>query len=400
MSSWGKLISENKDTIKSGAKVAGKGAKKGATYAKENPDQVKKGYATLREHDDDVKKGYKTARDHDEEIKRGYNYGKENPDQVRKGIDFASTHEAEIKTGYDYAKANPDQVKAGYAYASTHQDQVKAGATWANNNPEQFKYAANVARDNPNMAKASYGVSQDARVAMTTDAYASGRGYCSTLQTNPRTPTRAPSRPMTGPRSRPPTYVGSNNSFRTPNNVKPDRPCARPTSRPISTYDTLNDNSSSARYGEPYSGCEGGYENDEYERGDNQHENYSYDLYESDKYTVHYQYDERNGNYGHDDNYDRSHGYEDDTYRSNYDGQDAENRYPPEIPDRPPVHTIRKFAKALYDFEGEEDGDLSFKKGDSLLVTHATWSRNHWWVGEHNGEVGYFPGTYVNVLKR
>lgn len=55
-------------------------------------------------------------------------------------------------------------------------------------------------------------------------------------------------------------------------------------------------------------------------------------------------------------------------------------------------------AIALYDFAGEQDGDLPFKKGDVIVITKKTDSSNDWWTGRHNGQEGIFPANYVETV--
>ncbi|KAK6459487.1 uncharacterized protein RJT20DRAFT_147175 [Scheffersomyces xylosifermentans] len=52
-----------------------------------------------------------------------------------------------------------------------------------------------------------------------------------------------------------------------------------------------------------------------------------------------------------------------------------------------------KYCQALFNFEGQEDSDLSFKRGDIIKVLK---KENNWWTGEKDGKVGCFPGNYVN----
>ncbi|KAF9915930.1 hypothetical protein FBU30_001639 [Linnemannia zychae] len=53
------------------------------------------------------------------------------------------------------------------------------------------------------------------------------------------------------------------------------------------------------------------------------------------------------------------------------------------------------FVTAMYDFKGQQDTDLSFKKGDRIMVTKRTDSTNDWWRGKLNGREGTFPANYV-----
>jgi amphiphysin len=49
---------------------------------------------------------------------------------------------------------------------------------------------------------------------------------------------------------------------------------------------------------------------------------------------------------------------------------------------------------ALYDFQGQSAGDLSFKEGDRIKVVKAGDSKDDWWMGELRGRKGEFPGNY------
>ncbi|KAJ3197062.1 hypothetical protein HK101_006246 [Irineochytrium annulatum] len=52
-------------------------------------------------------------------------------------------------------------------------------------------------------------------------------------------------------------------------------------------------------------------------------------------------------------------------------------------------------AVALYDFAGDRDGDLSFRKGDLIVILKKDPSE--WWTGRCNGSEGVFPANYVQV---
>ncbi|PQE30196.1 SH3 domain signaling protein [Rutstroemia sp. NJR-2017a WRK4] len=52
------------------------------------------------------------------------------------------------------------------------------------------------------------------------------------------------------------------------------------------------------------------------------------------------------------------------------------------------------YVVALYAFEGQGDGDLSFKEGDRIRVTKKTGSTDDWWDGELRGMKGSFPANY------
>ncbi|XP_067663035.1 E3 ubiquitin-protein ligase SH3RF1-like [Haliotis asinina] len=53
-------------------------------------------------------------------------------------------------------------------------------------------------------------------------------------------------------------------------------------------------------------------------------------------------------------------------------------------------------AKALYNYEAKESGDLSFKKNDVVILRKQI--DDNWFHGELNGQHGFFPVNYVQVL--
>ncbi|KAJ1957410.1 hypothetical protein GGI12_005033, partial [Dipsacomyces acuminosporus] len=72
-------------------------------------------------------------------------------------------------------------------------------------------------------------------------------------------------------------------------------------------------------------------------------------------------------------------------------------RGPPPPPPPPPARPQNPRAVAMYDFAGEQEGDLSFTKGDLISVTKKTESQNDWWEGTCNGRSGQFPANYVRL---
>ena len=54
----------------------------------------------------------------------------------------------------------------------------------------------------------------------------------------------------------------------------------------------------------------------------------------------------------------------------------------------PAVETVT----ALYDYEAQAEGDLSFNTGDVIEIVSRTQNENEWWVGKVNGMEGQFPG--------
>jgi len=55
-------------------------------------------------------------------------------------------------------------------------------------------------------------------------------------------------------------------------------------------------------------------------------------------------------------------------------------------------------AKAIYNFDAQNEKELSFKKGDILDLTHTV--DDNWLEGTVDGRSGIFPKTYIKVLTR
>ena len=55
-------------------------------------------------------------------------------------------------------------------------------------------------------------------------------------------------------------------------------------------------------------------------------------------------------------------------------------------------------AQALYDFQGRTDRELSFKKGDSLIVYEKVSA--DWWEGAIGDREGLLPDKYIAVRPR
>jgi amphiphysin len=53
---------------------------------------------------------------------------------------------------------------------------------------------------------------------------------------------------------------------------------------------------------------------------------------------------------------------------------------------------------ALYDYEAQQEGDLSFSAGDVIEVIHRTSNDNEWWTGKFKGRQGQFPGKLYIVM--
>ncbi|KAH8903108.1 DUF500-domain-containing protein [Coniochaeta sp. PMI_546] len=54
-------------------------------------------------------------------------------------------------------------------------------------------------------------------------------------------------------------------------------------------------------------------------------------------------------------------------------------------------------AVALFNFDGDQPGDLAFKKGDVITVLKKTDSDNDWWTGQIGTRHGIFPSNYVKM---
>lgn len=50
-------------------------------------------------------------------------------------------------------------------------------------------------------------------------------------------------------------------------------------------------------------------------------------------------------------------------------------------------------ATALYDYEAQAEGDLSFVTGDVIEIVQRTQNENEWWTGRCRGRTGQFPGS-------
>lgn len=52
---------------------------------------------------------------------------------------------------------------------------------------------------------------------------------------------------------------------------------------------------------------------------------------------------------------------------------------------------------ALYDYQAQAQGDLTFPAGATIEVVQRTADANEWWTGRYNGQQGVFPGNYVQL---
>ncbi|KAI9028297.1 hypothetical protein CLU79DRAFT_885167 [Phycomyces nitens] len=66
---------------------------------------------------------------------------------------------------------------------------------------------------------------------------------------------------------------------------------------------------------------------------------------------------------------------------------------PPPVSRKPREET----AKAMYDFAGEQPGDLSFKTGDIITIVEKSDSQEDWWTGRIGTRQGVFPANFVTL---
>lgn len=59
----------------------------------------------------------------------------------------------------------------------------------------------------------------------------------------------------------------------------------------------------------------------------------------------------------------------------------------------PPAET----ATALYDYEAQAEGDLSFTTGETIEIISRTANENEWWTGKCRGKQGQFPGECLII---
>ncbi|KAH3900277.1 related to Reduced viability upon starvation protein 167 [Saccharomycodes ludwigii] len=52
---------------------------------------------------------------------------------------------------------------------------------------------------------------------------------------------------------------------------------------------------------------------------------------------------------------------------------------------------------ALYEYQAQAQGDLSFPAGAVIQIIQKTADANEWWTGTYNGQTGVFPGNYVQL---
>ncbi|TVY41517.1 Regulator of cytoskeleton and endocytosis [Lachnellula occidentalis] len=73
----------------------------------------------------------------------------------------------------------------------------------------------------------------------------------------------------------------------------------------------------------------------------------------------------------------------------------AKKKPPPPPPKR--IGSQNLYVTALYAFEGQSQGDLSFSEGDQIKIIKKTDSTDDWWDGEIRGRKGVFPANYCKM---
>ncbi|TVY81152.1 Regulator of cytoskeleton and endocytosis [Lachnellula suecica] len=71
---------------------------------------------------------------------------------------------------------------------------------------------------------------------------------------------------------------------------------------------------------------------------------------------------------------------------------------PPPPPKRIGSQNSGIYVTAIYAFEGQSQGDLSFREGDQIKVVKKTDSTDDWWDGELRGRKGSFPANYCKMV--
>lgn len=71
----------------------------------------------------------------------------------------------------------------------------------------------------------------------------------------------------------------------------------------------------------------------------------------------------------------------------------------PKFTPKPRMESLGKDqARALFTFDADQEGDLSFKKGDIITITKRTENANDWWTGTVGGKTGIFPRSVKLIL--
>lgn len=84
---------------------------------------------------------------------------------------------------------------------------------------------------------------------------------------------------------------------------------------------------------------------------------------------------------------------------SQYTAPPMDTKPRPSPSPKPPLlrSTSTEKATAMYDFEAQAQGDLSFAAGDVIEIIERTDNENEWWVGRIHGRMGQFPGMFLSL---
>lgn len=79
---------------------------------------------------------------------------------------------------------------------------------------------------------------------------------------------------------------------------------------------------------------------------------------------------------------------------SSYGTPTASVQRPPPPPPPPSRKPRQETARALYDFTGEQAGDLSFREGDIITIVEKSNSQDDWWTGSIGARKGMVIGFF------
>ncbi|KAI8088710.1 uncharacterized protein BX664DRAFT_331189 [Halteromyces radiatus] len=65
---------------------------------------------------------------------------------------------------------------------------------------------------------------------------------------------------------------------------------------------------------------------------------------------------------------------------------------------RPVITDGKPRARALFNFAGQQAGDLPFKKGDTIVIVKKSETQQDWWTGEIGSRKGIFPANFVELI--
>ncbi len=55
--------------------------------------------------------------------------------------------------------------------------------------------------------------------------------------------------------------------------------------------------------------------------------------------------------------------------------------------------------RALFDYDGTEEGDLSFMADDTIITSSIDWAAGGWVEGTNGSRSGVFPSNYCTLIK-